>query len=42
MAKLTLVPDEDARDELTDRQKEILGYINQSIGERGFPPTLRA
>jgi repressor LexA len=41
MAKLTLVPDEDARDELTDRQKEILGYINQSIGERGFPPTLR-
>jgi repressor LexA len=41
MPKLTLVPDEDARDELTDRQKEILGYINQSIGERGFPPTLR-
>jgi len=41
MAKMTLVPDEDARDELTDRQKEILGYINQSIGERGFPPTLR-
>jgi repressor LexA len=41
MAKLTLVPDEDARDELTDRQKEILGYINQSIGDRGFPPTLR-
>jgi repressor LexA len=41
MAKLTLVPDEDARDELTDRQKEILAYINQSIAERGFPPTLR-
>jgi repressor LexA len=41
MAKLTLVPDEDVRDELTDRQKEILAYINQSIGERGFPPTLR-
>jgi repressor LexA len=41
MAKLTLVPDEDVRDELTDRQKEILAYINQSIGDRGFPPTLR-
>ena len=41
MAKLTLVRDEDARDELTDRQKEILAFINQSISERGYPPTLR-
>jgi repressor LexA len=41
MSKLTLVPDEDARDELTERQREILGYINQSITARGYPPTLR-
>jgi repressor LexA len=41
MRKLTLVRDEDERDELTDRQKEILGFINRSIGERGYPPTLR-
>jgi repressor LexA len=41
MSKLTLVRDEDTRDELTDRQKEILAFINQSIGERGYPPTLR-
>jgi repressor LexA len=42
MSKLTLVRDgDDARDELTDRQKEILAFINQSIGERGYPPTLR-
>ena len=41
MSKLTLVRDEDTRDELTDRQKEILAFINQSISERGYPPTLR-
>jgi repressor LexA len=41
MSKLTLVRDEDARDELTDRQKEILAFINQSIAGRGYPPTLR-
>jgi repressor LexA len=41
MGKLTLVRDEDTRDELTDRQKEILAFINQSIAERGYPPTLR-
>ena len=41
MSKLTLVRDEDTRDELTDRQKEILAFINQSITERGYPPTLR-
>jgi repressor LexA len=41
MGKLTLVRDEDTRDELTDRQKEILAFINQSISERGYPPTLR-
>jgi repressor LexA len=26
---------------LTDRQQEILDFITLSIGERGFPPTLR-
>ncbi len=41
MRKLTLVRDEDVRDQLTDRQKEILAFINRSIGERGYPPTLR-
>lgn len=40
MAPLTLVRD-DARDVLTDRQREILGFITQSIGQRGYPPTLR-
>jgi repressor LexA len=41
MRKLTLVRDEDERDELTERQQEILTFINRSIGERGYPPTLR-
>ncbi len=40
MAKLRLVRDDD-RVELTDRQREILDFINQSIGKRGYPPTLR-
>jgi repressor LexA len=26
---------------LTDRQQQVLGYIRQSITERGYPPTLR-
>jgi repressor LexA len=37
---LTLVRD-DTRGVLTDRQKEILQFITQSIDERGYPPTLR-
>ena len=41
MRKLTLVRDEDERDELTERQQEILTFINRSIGDRGYPPTLR-
>ncbi len=42
MGKLTLVRDESqGRDELTDRQREILEFINESIRERGYPPTLR-
>jgi repressor LexA len=38
---LTLVRDEDERDALTDRQREILDFISRSIVKRGFPPTLR-
>ena len=40
MSPLTLVRDDD-RDPLTDRQREILEFITQSIRERGYPPTLR-
>lgn len=29
------------RDELTDRQKEVLEFISESIAGRGYPPTLR-
>jgi repressor LexA len=40
MGSLTLVRD-DSRGILTDRQREILEFITQSIRERGYPPTLR-
>jgi repressor LexA len=40
MSPLTIVRDED-RDLLTDRQREILEFITHSIGDRGYPPTLR-
>jgi len=40
MGSLTLVRD-DTRGTLTDRQREILDFITQSIRERGYPPTLR-
>ena len=40
MGTLTLVRD-DTRGVLTDRQREILDFISQSISERGYPPTLR-
>ena len=40
MGSLTLVRD-DSRGVLTDRQREILDFITQSIRERGYPPTLR-
>jgi repressor LexA len=40
MGSLTLVRD-DPRGVLTDRQREILDFITQSISERGYPPTLR-
>jgi repressor LexA len=38
---LTLVRDEDERDALTDRQKEILDFISKAIAKHGYPPTLR-
>ncbi|MDX2021497.1 MAG: transcriptional repressor LexA [Deltaproteobacteria bacterium] len=41
MGELSLVRDEDERDALTDRQREILDFISQSIEGRGYPPTLR-
>ena len=40
MGTLTLVRD-DSQGVLTDRQREILDFITQSIEERGYPPTLR-
>ena len=40
MGSLTLVRD-DTRGILTDRQREILDFITQSIRDRGYPPTLR-
>ncbi|MCG5054798.1 MAG: transcriptional repressor LexA [Myxococcales bacterium] len=41
MGELRLVRDEDERDALTDRQREILAFIQESIDSRGYPPTLR-
>lgn len=41
MGDLRLVRDEDERDALTDRQREILDFIGRSINKRGYPPTLR-
>ncbi len=41
MGHLTLVRDDDERDALTDRQREILEFITKSISRRGYPPTLR-
>lgn len=41
MGHLTLVRDDDDRDALTERQREILDFISKSIGKRGYPPTLR-
>jgi repressor LexA len=41
MAQLTIVRDEDAAGGLTDRQREVLDFISDSIRKRGYPPTLR-
>lgn len=40
---LGAVPGTRARDKdtLTDRQKQVLSFISESIQERGYPPTLR-
>jgi repressor LexA len=32
---------DDSKEALTDRQQKVLDYISASIGERGYPPTLR-
>jgi repressor LexA len=41
MGHLTLVRDEEPPGGLTDRQREVLGFISDSIRKRGYPPTLR-
>jgi repressor LexA len=32
---------DDVKEPLTDRQKAVLEFISESIGSRGYPPTLR-
>lgn len=41
MSHLTIVRDEDSGTGLTDRQREVLDFITESIRKRGYPPTLR-
>jgi len=41
MGELRLVTDDDTRDALTARQRDILAFITESIRSRGYPPTLR-
>jgi repressor LexA len=41
MGDLRLVRDEEERGTLTDRQREILNFLTESIKRRGYPPTLR-
>jgi repressor LexA len=41
MGHLTIVRDEDTGTGLTDRQREVLDFITDSIRKRGYPPTLR-
>jgi repressor LexA len=41
MAQLTIVRDEEPGSGLTDRQREVLDFITDSIRKRGYPPTLR-
>jgi repressor LexA len=40
MSHLTIVRDEEAVG-LTDRQRQVLDFISDSIRKRGYPPTLR-
>ena len=41
MGHLTIVRDEEPAGGLTDRQRQVLDFISDSIRKRGFPPTLR-
>ena len=41
MGHLTIVRDEVPPDGLTDRQREVLDFLGESIRKRGYPPTLR-
>ena len=41
MGHLTIVRDEEPPSGLTDRQRDVLGFISDSIRKRGYPPTLR-
>ena len=41
MSHLTIVRDEEPGGGLTDRQREVLDFISDSIRKRGYPPTLR-
>ena len=40
MAHLTIVRDEEPAGGLTDRQRQVLDFISDSIRKRGYPPTL--
>ena len=41
MGHLTIVRDEEPVGGLTDRQRQVLDFISDSIRKRGYPPTLR-
>jgi repressor LexA len=41
MGQLTIVRNEEPAGGLTDRQREVLDFISDSIRKRGYPPTLR-
>ena len=41
MGQLTIVRDEEPAGGLTDRQREVLDFISDSIRKRGYPPTVR-
>ena len=41
MGPLTIVRDEEPAADLTERQREVLDFISDSIRKRGYPPTLR-
>jgi len=41
MGHLTIVRDEEPSSGLTERQRNVLDFISDSIRKRGYPPTLR-